>query len=359
MKKVLIVVALIICLLMVMVFSSCKLLRWLSDDWLTVKQKTVTSEAIARLCKAINRRDASGVKAEFSLYEISEVGDFDESVNKLFDYINGDIVKYEFLSSGMESADMGDYPRQREFDGVVFSIETDTDTYKVNFGYRSHYSISYDKVLKERIGFKYFDIINCKDDRICDDRYYSGCPFYYMGINIGYKTSYKLCPEGYGFNTAYSDEMTYFEPLIINSIDGLDSFYEDRKATFNLENRSDGKGFKEVVSKYDDAFFEMHSLFLVGEYNENGGCAYYPQFVYIDDFVLVDIAIFIQGQISNDPDEMYEQKGVIIIIELPEKVSDDIKLIERIRNPYKNDNGIELNANREKLGVRIIALSGS
>lgn len=337
MRKILIVVWLIICTLSLTMFSSCKILKWLNDDWLTKNQRDIADEAMGRLCEAIKKKDTHAVKSEFSLYDISKVEDFDESVQKLFDYIKGDDLTYSFVSSGSDSAAMGGYPREREFGGIRYNLKTSTDKYKVVFGYRSHYSVAYDKKIKEKIGFLYFDIINEKNDRECNDRLYSGCPFGYNGINFDYKTIYIFAPEEYDYKIAYSDKMTDFDPIIINNPNGFKHFYSMLSEDFDLDSRPDKKGFSDVIDCYDESFFEKHSLYIVGKYYENGGYKYVPQFVYIDNIVFVDIAMFPYENNHGDDDESYSKSGVIIFIELPEKVSDEIESIARIYNPYERN----------------------
>lgn len=334
-KAFLIVSFIFLCVFSMTFLSSCKLLKWLSEEhWLTVSQKEVTNKAMGRLCNAIERKDTAAVKAEFSEYDTSELENFDASIQKLFEYVTGDNIRYSFVSTGSESAAMGGYPRERTFGGVCYNITTSTDEYKVNLGYRSYYSERGDEVVSERIGITYFDIINVKNDRECNDRLYSGCPFGYKGINFDYKTIYIFTPEEYGLDYAFSEYTSVVEPMIISSESALEDFRNLHANDFAFETREDGKGFKDVTSKYTADFFETKSLYIVGEYEEEGGYMYVPQFVYIDDIVYVDIAKFPYEERHGDENVMYFEKGVLIIIELPEKVSNDTKALVNVYNPY-------------------------
>ncbi len=304
--------------------SSCSFLRWLGDDWLTKDQKEITDAAMGRLCGAIIDRDGEAVKAEFSYYEISNVKGFEEEARKLLNYIKGENVSFIRRASGSESAAMGSYPKEREFNGVRYDIETSTDSYKVVFGYRSYYSEGVNRITEEKIGFTYLDIINVKNDRICPDRLYSGCPFNYMGINFDYKTNYIFCPEEYGFNIAYCGDSCAFEPLIINGVADLNAFYEDNKDEYFLDSRVDGKGFIQVMENYDEAFFEECSLYIAGVSGDGIKYNYVPQFIYVGDFVLANVVCFAYdgGDSGN-----YTQSGVILFVELPEKVENSVHAI--------------------------------
>ena len=330
-KLVLAVVSLIVCVCAVSTLSSCITMLGLltSDDWLTKDQKKITDAAMGRLCAAIERKEPSAVKEEFSWEDVKDVDDFGGEVVELLQYVKGENLTFRRMSSGSDGAAMGGYPREREFGGVRYEITTTTDEYKVIFGYRSHYSTGVGKISKEKIGFTYFDIINVKNDRECDDRPYTGCPFNLKGINFDYKTNYIFCPEEYDYKTAFCVKGADFEPFICNSAEELDVFYESRKEDFSLESRQDGKGFKDIAAKYDGEFFKTHSLYLVGIYEEGGGYFYVPQFLYIGDFVLVNIVAFDDDHTAGTEELQAEiqENGVIKFIELPEKVESDIETI--------------------------------
>lgn len=320
---------LVICVFAVSTLSSClSVLRLLSsDDWLTKDQKKITDVAIGRLCAAIERKEVSAIREEFSWDDVKDADDFDGEILELLRYVKGENLTFRRISSGSDGAAMGGYPREREFGGVRYDIATTTDNYKVIFGYRSHYSTGVGKISKEKIGFTHFDIINVKNDRDCEDRLYSGCPFYRKGINLNYKTNYIFCPEEYDYKTAFFENGRDFEPVILNSVEELEAFYRSKKEEFSLGSRRDGKGFQDIAAKYDEEFFETRSLYLVGIYHASGGYFYVPQFLYIGDFVLVNIVAFGYESGTEELQAEIHENGVIKFIELPEKVDNDIETI--------------------------------
>lgn len=329
-KLILVAVTLIVCVYVVSTLSSCITMLSLltSDDWLTKDQKKITDSAMGRICTAIERKELSAVKEEFSWDDVKEVEDFDDEILDLLRYVKGENLTFRRMSSGSDGAAMGGYPREREFGGVRYNITTTTDEYKVIFGYRSHYSTGVGKIVKEKIGFTYFDIINVKNDRDCDDRPYTGCPFNRKGINFDYKTNYIFCPEEYDYKTAFFSQGENFDPTVCNTVEELGVFYESKKESFTLESRQDEKGFQDIATRYNEEFFQTHSLYLVGIYNAGGGYFYVPQFLYIGDFVMVNIVAFDDDHpgAKELQAEIYEN-GVILFIELPEKVSSDIEVI--------------------------------
>lgn len=310
--------------------SGCAFTEWLTADWLTKPQREIMDEAMDRLCAAIESGDSVAIKKEFAADDIAVVDNFDESVQKLVSYIIGGNIKYRFISNGSDEAAMGSYPRIRKFDGTNYELTTDTDRYKVALSYCSYYKYS-DHTDEGKIGFGHFDIINVADDRQdTDDRPYSGCPFGYNGINVGYKTQYVLIPEDFDFKVAYCEKSATLDPIIINDTYALNNFYEAQKDEYTLGSREDGKGYTDIVTAYDDKFFELHSLFIVGIYNEGGGYSYYPQSLYIGDFVYVRIAQWDEEwHLESD---QYAVGGFIYMVELPEKVPSDMHTLVNIQD---------------------------
>lgn len=329
-RKLKYVIFVLLCVIMPFATSGCTFIDWLVDDWLTKPQREIIDEAMSRLCSAIESGDSAAIKKEFAAYDIAKIDNFDESVQKLVEYISGCNIKYKFTSSGSEEAAMGSYPRIREFGGTNYELTTDTDRYKVALSYCSYYKYA-DHMDEGKIGFTHFDIINAADDRQnTDDRPYSGCPFWYKGINIGYTTQYVLIPEDFDFKVAYCEKSADFVPVIINDTSALNSFYEAHKDEYTLGSREDGKGYTNIALAYDDEFFRSHSLFIVGIYNEGGGYCYYPQSLYIGDFVYVRIAKW-DDEWHLDSDQ-YAVGGFIYMVELPERVPGDMPASVKIQD---------------------------
>lgn len=330
MKKFRYVISVLLCGIMAFAAYGCAFTDLLTDDWLTKSQKEIINEAMDRLCAAIESGDSAAVKKEFAFDDIAQVDNFDESVQKLAAYITGGNIKYKFISNGSDEAAMGSYPRIRKFGSANYELTTDTDRYKVTLSYCSYYEYG-DRTDYGKIGFTNFDIIKAADDRQgADDRPYSGCPFWYKGINIGYKTDYCLIPDDFDFKVAYCEKSAEFDPIIINDAYALNNFYEEHKNEYTLGSRDDGKGYTDIVTAYDDGFFGLHSLFIVGIYVEGGGYSYYPQSLYIGDFVYARIAKW--DEEWHFESDQYGVGGFIYILELPEKVPSDMPALVKVQD---------------------------
>lgn len=309
-------------------------------DWLTVNQREVTDRAMSKLCEGIKNPDAGAVKSLFAKTDMLEVSDFDENVQKLLNYIKGKDISFKCISGGYEDASMGTYPKERYFGGCNYEINTSEASYKVKFNYRSYYSAGQknyfnDLVDGSKIGFVQFDIIDKEKDRKTGDKFYSGCPETKPGINFDYKTLYIYDDSGqfpkidsFRCEKIYCGELEEFAPLIINSVAELADFYEKNKSA--LAARSDERGFYDVTKKYGADFFENQSVCLLGIKNGNG-LMYVPQWLYMGDFVLTDIAAFQDNSTHESPD--FAEKNIIIAVELPEKAADGIKARVNIRLP--------------------------
>lgn len=309
------------CILSACMLSACSLFEY--SDWLTKNQKEITDEAMLRICRAIRTHDTDAVKATFASDDVAGVENFDESVDKLLDYVAGVNPTARFVASGSDGAGMGSYPKDRTFGGVNYDIETSTDKYKVIFGYRSYYSPKVNVVDENKIGFTYFDIINVKNDREHDHRYYSGDPERHAGINFDHPTLYSEDYGEYAYKKAYCSYGETFDPVIINDVAELAAFRAKNGDRYALDARADGKSFVDVASEYDSEFFGGHSLYIVGMYNDGGGYMYVPQWLYIGDFVTTYIASFEyethRGEYAGD----FPENGVIFFVELPVKVPSD------------------------------------
>ena len=175
-----------------------------------------------------------------------------------------------------------------------------------------------------------FDIINKKNDRPTE-LYYSGCPENLPGINFDYKTRYLSNwdddIDSFEYEKIYCEKSATFGPIIMNSAADLEQFYNDRGDAYTLGSRPDGHGYADVVAKYDDDFFESHSVCISGKYRNGGNIMYVPQWLYICDYVMTYIAEFEYDDFYDGENTLdYAENGVIIIIELPEKVPSDIEV---------------------------------
>lgn len=304
---------------------------WLfEDNWLTKDPKESTDAAMQRLCAAVEARDADAVKAEFSYVDVCDVEGFDESVEKLLDYITGDDVRYRRISSGYgEGTAFGSQqPNWRYFPSCRYDIITNTDEYKVVFGFYAYYSDVRDKPNKQKMGFNYFDIINKKNDRpnITNDENfdfgYTGCPMRTHGINFDYVTKYFDIED----KKALCDRVEDFDPVVFNGVSDIADFTASYGDEYSLGSREDGMGFADVTAGYDDEFFESHSLMVAGASYGECGYGYTPQYgMYIGDFIMNEICVWEYDDDDGDDPERFA-KGVIIVWELPVKVPTDIEV---------------------------------
>lgn len=116
-----------------------------------------------------------------------------------------------------------------------------------------------------------------------------------------------------------------FGPVILNSVAELAEFYQTNKEKYSFEGAENGGKYPKAISEYDDVFFETGSLYVAGMYDEDAGKTYIPQWVYIGDFVMARIADW-EDDWGDGASGEEKKKGVVVIIELPEKVSSDIPI---------------------------------
>ena len=302
--------------------SSCSLSDFF-DTWVMTNQKETTDAMLQRLCDGIFMRDAEAVKNEFRYDDVSKIEDFDESVEKLFDYIEGDFLGFERIAGGSEEKGWGEPYEYGVFRSCRYQLNTTMDTYKIIFDYWFHYRVIGEEKDENKIGIECFDIIDAEKDRACADKYYSGDPEGKPGIKFDYKTSYDMDEFAVGqFGYGTGGE---FGPVILNSVAELAEFYQTNKEKYSFEGAENGGKYPKAISEYDDVFFETGSLYVAGMYDEDAGKTYIPQWVYIGDFVMARIADW-EDDWGDGASGEEKKKGVVVIIELPEKVSSDIPI---------------------------------
>jgi len=119
-------------------------------------QKETTDAMLQRLCDGIFMRDAEAVKNEFRYDDVSKIEDFDESVEKLFDYIEGDFEGFERIAGGSEEKGWGEPYEYGVFRSCRYQLNTTTDTYKIIFDYWFHYRVIGEEKDENKIGIELF-----------------------------------------------------------------------------------------------------------------------------------------------------------------------------------------------------------
>lgn len=91
MKRKIFIPILIVILFSTMLLSSC----FGNGEYTFKFDYDIAKERTAKLFEALENKDKDALKAMFSKNSLTEAENFDESVEELFDYFQGNIISYE------------------------------------------------------------------------------------------------------------------------------------------------------------------------------------------------------------------------------------------------------------------------
>ena len=148
--------------------------RVLADD----SDKKVDAR-MEQLIEIIKRQDKDDLKAMFSKQALSEADDFDENINALFNYIQGEIQSWE--STGAYS-----FPEETNADGTGNHKKEAESSYifktKKQEYYVAIYEYTIDTANADNVGIYSLCIVNEKDNPDSEVVYWGSGE---AGINIG------------------------------------------------------------------------------------------------------------------------------------------------------------------------------
>lgn len=126
----------------------------------------------------LNNEDRDGIKALFARNKISEISNFDESVEELFAYYDGEYISVERHSTGVEEDKDGG--AERKWYNMSYEVTTDAAIYRMAF-----YWCAKDTGDKGNVGIESFYIIKATDDPNYPQYSYGGDGLWTNGINVG------------------------------------------------------------------------------------------------------------------------------------------------------------------------------
>ena len=140
--------------------------------------RAIANKQFEDLIDAAKMQDADALKALFSQNVLNEVENIEESIQKLFDYFQGELVSYNNWGGPGVKAEMeyGDY--QEVYD-ATYDFETAQDKYRLWMEI-----ITVDTTDADNVGIRSLYIIRFEDDTRTDFAY-RGDGEHTPGINIG------------------------------------------------------------------------------------------------------------------------------------------------------------------------------
>lgn len=126
----------------------------------------------------LNNEDREGIKALFAQNKIAEISNFDESVEELLLYYDGEYMSVERHSTGVEEDKDGGIVRK--WYNMSYDVTTDAAIYRMAF-----YWCAKDTGDSGNVGIESFYIIKATDDPNYPRYAYGGDGLWTIGINIG------------------------------------------------------------------------------------------------------------------------------------------------------------------------------
>lgn len=145
-------------------------------------ESEIAKETLDKLIVAMENKDSTALKELFSKNTIETVENWDESVQELFEYYNGEFVSNS--NSMPDSSEEFGYSSMKKEIYPSFDVETTEDTYRIYF-----YEVIVDTTYADNLGIKSFYIIRVDDD--IDPNYgYGGDMKDTPGINVGIQNAW-------------------------------------------------------------------------------------------------------------------------------------------------------------------------
>ena len=148
--------------------SSCDLFK--SDD-------EIIRDNVMHFVKALDTKNKEEVKSYFAKNKIKDIAVFDQSIDELFDYYQGEYMSYNY--GGSAKYKDGDYNFRSINYQYPIDIKTDIENYRMYFNWYIEYTTD-----KDMIGIWSFYILKKKDDPNSTYSYW-GDGLNTPGINIG------------------------------------------------------------------------------------------------------------------------------------------------------------------------------
>ena len=174
MKRVFILVIAIIMSAMTVLLGGCTFF----DDLFAPSDNEDADNKLQSFVECLNNEDRDGIKFLFAQNKIAEISNFDESIEELLLYYDGEYISVERHSTGVEEDKDSDI--EKKWYNMSYDVTTDAAIYRMAF-----YWCAKDTGDKGNVGIESFYIIKATDDPRYPQYTYGGDGAWTPGINIG------------------------------------------------------------------------------------------------------------------------------------------------------------------------------
>ena len=174
MKRVFILVIAIIMSAMTALLGGCTFF----DDLFAPSDNEDADNKLQAFVECLSNDDREEIKSLFAQNKIAEISNFDESIEELLLYYDGEYISVERHSTGVEEDKDSDI--ERKWYNMSYDVTTDAAIYRMAF-----YWCAKDTGDKGNVGIESFYIIKAMDDPRYPQYTYRGDGAWTPGINIG------------------------------------------------------------------------------------------------------------------------------------------------------------------------------
>lgn len=174
MKKVFVLAIAIIMATMTMIMGGCTFF----DDLFAPSDNEDADNKLQAFVDCLRNEDREGIKSLFAQNKIDEISNFDESIEELLLYYDGEYMSVERHSTGVEEDKDGGIVRK--WYNMSYDVTTDAAIYRMAF-----YWCAKDTGDEGNVGIESFYIIKATDDPNYPEYSYGGDGLWTAGINIG------------------------------------------------------------------------------------------------------------------------------------------------------------------------------
>ena len=140
-----------------------------------------------KVLNAIQSRDENALRKLFSSKTVEQVDGFNQSMEDLFDYYQGEYLSLDWKGSG--GGEKWDYGKKQKYIGFSYDVKTTKNEFRFSIDY-----CSIDSADEDNVGIYSLYVIKMKDDT--DPQFaYGGDGKETPGINIGIKNTLPIIEE--------------------------------------------------------------------------------------------------------------------------------------------------------------------
>ena len=148
------------------------------DDLFAPSDNEDADNKLQAFVECLNNEDREVIKSLFAKNKVAEISNFDDSIEELLLYYDGEYISVERHSTGVEEDK--DSGIERKWYNMSYDVTTDTQIYRMAF-----YWCAKDTGDKGNVGIESFYVIKAADDSNYPQYTYRGDGLWTIGINIG------------------------------------------------------------------------------------------------------------------------------------------------------------------------------